>query len=58
MLANEFELMHKSAFVNAYVRDVQSAFIIKSPSKNDCVHMEIWQLLLGEMTLETGLSSP
>ncbi len=37
MLADDFELMHKSAFVNAHVCDVQSAFFVKSPSKNDYV---------------------
>ncbi len=37
MLADDFVLTHKSTFVDAHVCDVQSAFFVKSPSKNDRV---------------------
>ncbi len=37
MLADDFVLMHKSTFFDAHVCDVQSAFFVKSPSKNDRV---------------------
>ncbi len=35
MLADDFVLTHKSAFVDAHVCDIQSAFFVKTPSKND-----------------------
>ncbi len=37
MIDDKFVLMRKSTFVDGHVHDDQSAFFVKSPSKNDCV---------------------